>query len=77
MLQHQKDRAWHDTIILDESRFCFTTDQERIWLPEGTEAQEREQITVQSRKMMLTIVWNSPGLYWIVALPKGRKFTAD
>jgi hypothetical protein len=32
------------------------TDHERIWLPEGTEAAERERITVQSRKMVMTIV---------------------
>jgi hypothetical protein len=56
MLQHQKDRAWHDIVTLDDSWFYFTTDHERIWHPEGTEAPERERITVQSRKMMVTIV---------------------
>jgi hypothetical protein len=77
MLQHQKYRAWHNTVTLDESWFYFTTDRERIWLPEGTEALERERITVQSRKMMETIVWNPTGFFRIVALPKEMKFHAD
>jgi hypothetical protein len=77
MLQHQKDREWHDIITLDEFWFYFATDHGRIWLPEGTEAPERERITIQSRKIMVTIVWNPTGLYQIVALPKGMKFNAD
>jgi histone-lysine N-methyltransferase SETMAR len=77
MLRHRKNRAWPDIVTLDESWFHFTTDHERIWPPEGTEAPEREWITVQSRKMMVTIVWNPRGFYRIVALPKGMKFDAD
>jgi hypothetical protein len=38
---------------------------------------KREQITVQSSKTMVTIVWNSTGFYQIVALPKGMKFNAE
>jgi histone-lysine N-methyltransferase SETMAR len=75
MLQHQKDRAWHDIVTFDE--FYFTTDHEPIWLPEGTEAPEREWITIQSRKMMVTIVWNHTGFYRIVAFPKAMKFNTD
>jgi hypothetical protein len=77
MRQHQKDRAKHDIVTLDESWFDFTTDHERIWLPEATEAPERERITVESRKMMMTIVWNPPGFYRTVALPEGMKFNAN
>jgi hypothetical protein len=77
MLQHQKDRAWHGIVTLNESWFYFTTDHERIWLPAGIEVPVREQITVQCRKMMATIVWNPTGFYRIVAVPKGMKFNAD
>jgi hypothetical protein len=56
MLQRQKDRAWHDIVTVDEDWFYFTTDHDQIWLPEGTEAPKREQITVQSRKVTVTIV---------------------
>jgi hypothetical protein len=77
MLQHQKVGAWYDIATLDESWFYFVTDHERIWLPGGTEAPEREWIAVQSREMMVTIVWNRTGFYRIVALPKGMKFSAD
>jgi hypothetical protein len=77
MLQHQKDRAWYDIVTLNECWFYFTTDHERIWLPERTETPERERITVQSREMMVTIVWNPTGFHRIVALPKAMKFNAD
>jgi hypothetical protein len=77
MLQHQKDRARHDIVTLDEFWFYFTTDHEQIWLPQGTEATEREQMTVQSRKMQVTIVWNPTELYRIAALHQGMKFNAD
>jgi hypothetical protein len=77
MLQHQKDRAWDDTVTLNESWFYFTTDHEWIWLPEGTEAPEGERITVQSRKMMVTIVWNHTRFDRIIALPKRMKFNPD
>jgi transposase len=77
MLQHQKDRAWHDIVTLDESRLDFTTDHEWLWLPEGTAAWERERITVQSSKMMVAIAWNPTRFYRIVALPKRMKFNPD
>jgi hypothetical protein len=63
-------------VTLDESWLYFMTYHERIWLPEGTEAPQRERIIVQSRKTMLTIVCNHAGFYRIVALPKGMKFNA-
>jgi histone-lysine N-methyltransferase SETMAR len=77
MLQHQKDMTWHDIITLDESWFYFMTDHKRIWLPEGIEAPAMERITVQSRQMTMTIVWNPPGFDRIVALPGGTKFNVD
>jgi hypothetical protein len=52
-------------------------DYERIWLPERIEAPEKERIPVQSGQMMVTIVWNPPGFYRIVALPRGMKFNAN
>jgi DNA-binding transcriptional ArsR family regulator len=50
MLQHQKDREGYDIVTLNESRSYFMIVHERICLPEGTEAPERERITIQSRK---------------------------
>jgi hypothetical protein len=77
MFQHQKDRTWHDIVTLNESWLHVRTGYERIWLPDGIESPERERITVQSRRIMVTIVWNPTGFYRIVALPKGMKFNAD
>jgi hypothetical protein len=77
MLQFQKDRAWHDIVALDESWFCFMTDHGWIWLSEGTEAPGREWTTVQSRKIMGTMVWNPTRLYRSVTLLKGMKFKME
>jgi hypothetical protein len=77
MLQHQKDKLWHDIVTVDESWFYFTGDDDRIWLSEETESPERERIIVQSRKMTVIIVWHPTGFYRIVALRKGTKFNSD
>jgi histone-lysine N-methyltransferase SETMAR len=77
VLEVQEDRAWHDIITLDESWFYLTTEHERIWLPEGANVPDREQPTVQTKKIMLTIAWNPHGFHVIKVLPKGRKFNAE
>jgi hypothetical protein len=38
---------------------------------------ERERHTVQSQKMMLTVVWNPGGFHWVNILPHGFKFNAS
>jgi hypothetical protein len=38
---------------------------------------DRERQTVQSPKLMLTIVWNSSGFHIVKALPKGGKFSVQ
>jgi hypothetical protein len=72
MLERQKKRSWHNIVILDESWFYFNlnTDHELIWiLPDG-EIPERARPTIQSEKVMLTIVWNPIGFHLINVLPK-------
>jgi hypothetical protein len=49
MLEHQKDKMWHDIVTLNESWFYFTTDYERIWPPEGTEALGRDRIIIHQK----------------------------
>jgi hypothetical protein len=56
MLEDQKRRSWEDIVTLDESWFYFSTDYEFIWIPLGTEPPERERLTIQSKKLMITIV---------------------
>jgi hypothetical protein len=76
MLEVQRDRAWHDIVTLDESWFYLSTDYNFVWLPRNENAPERERHTIQSKKFMLTIVWNPPGFHLIKVLEKGRKFNA-
>jgi hypothetical protein len=54
-----------------------STDHEQIWLRPGETPPERARHTIQDRKIMVTIAWNSLGLPLIVPLPKGCTFNAE
>jgi hypothetical protein len=64
-------------VTLDESWFYLNTNHELIWLQPDGEIPERERRTIQSEKVMLTIVWNPSGFHLINVLPKGFKFNAS
>jgi histone-lysine N-methyltransferase SETMAR len=49
-------------------------DHELIWLQPDEEIPEKEQHTVQSEKVIITIVWNINGFHPVKLLPKGFKF---
>jgi hypothetical protein len=51
----RQERSWHGTVTLNESWFCLNMDHELIWLQSDEEIPEREQHTVQSEKVMITI----------------------
>jgi hypothetical protein len=70
MLELQRDRAWHNIVTLDESWFYLSTDYELVWLPRDEKVPERERYTIQSKKFMLTIVWNLRGFHLIKVLEK-------
>jgi histone-lysine N-methyltransferase SETMAR len=55
----------------------LSTDHEFIWFPRDEKVPERERHTVQSRKFMLTIVWNPRGFHLINVLPNGCTFSTD
>jgi D-hexose-6-phosphate mutarotase len=64
-LQHQK--PW----------FYLHADHELIWAQPDADIPKRERQTVESQKMMLTIVWNPGGFHVLNMLPKGLKFNAS
>jgi hypothetical protein len=74
-----KQRSWHDIVTLDESWFYINlnTDHELIWLQPDGDIPERERLTIQSEKVMRTIIWNPSGFNLINVLPKGFKFNAS
>ena len=67
----------HLIVTLDECWFYLHEDHSVQWLPPGEKPAVRERITVQTPKMMLTIVWNTEGFHVVEILPKGAKFNAD
>jgi hypothetical protein len=77
ILERQERRSWHDIVTLDESWFYLHTDHEPIWTQPDAEIPEKERHTVQSQKVMLTIVWNPGGFHLVNILPKGFKFNAS
>jgi hypothetical protein len=77
MLERQEQRSWHDIVILDESWFYLNTEHELRWIQPDEEIPERERRTIQSEKVMLTIVWNPSAFHLINVPPKGFKFNAS
>jgi hypothetical protein len=68
LLESEMRRTRHDIVRPDESWFYFNTDHEDIWLPQGIAPPEMERLTIQSKNVMVTIVWNPTGLLRIAAL---------
>jgi histone-lysine N-methyltransferase SETMAR len=73
----QEVRSWHDIVTLDESWFYLSTDHEMIWLQFGKKVPERERHVIQSKKMMLKIVWNPSGFHLINILSAWCKFNSS
>jgi hypothetical protein len=64
-------------VTLDESWFYLHTDRELIWAQSDAEIPERGWHTVQSQKVMVTIVWNPGDFHLVNILPKGFKINAS
>jgi hypothetical protein len=77
MLERQERRSWQNIVTLDKSWFYLHTDHELIWAQPDAKIPERERHTVQSHKVMLTIVWNPSGFHLVNILPKQFKFNAS
>jgi hypothetical protein len=76
-LEVQRDQAWHNIVTLDEPWFHLTTDHESIWFPSDEKVPERQRHMIQSKKFVLTIVWNPSGFLLVNVLPMGHKFNSD
>jgi hypothetical protein len=48
-----------------------------MWMPPGETVPDRERYTIQSSKLMVTIMWNPNGFYIVNDLPKGNKFNVQ
>jgi hypothetical protein len=77
MLQGQDDRAWYDIVTQDESWFDYMTVHEWRWLSTHEKVPEKKRRTVQSKKLMLTVVWNPNLFHLIDVLPNGCKFNTS
>jgi hypothetical protein len=74
VLSAQSTRQWHDIVTLDESWIYLFSEHDLMWTAPGEIVADRERHTIQSPKLMLTVVWNQIGFHVLKALPKGRKF---
>jgi hypothetical protein len=77
VLSVQSTRQWHDIVTLDESWIYLFSEHDLMETAPGEIVVDRERHTVQSPKVMLTVVWNPIGFHVLKALPKGRKFNAQ
>jgi hypothetical protein len=77
MLEIQQVRCWHNIVTLDESWFYLSTDHEMIWIQSDEKLPEKERHTIQSKTLMVTIVWNLSGFHFINVLSNGCKFNTS
>jgi hypothetical protein len=77
VLSVQSTSQWHDIVTLDESCIYLFSEHDLMWTAPGEIVVDRERLTVQSPKFMLTVVCNPIGFHVLKALPKGRKFNAQ
>jgi hypothetical protein len=64
-------------VTFDELRFCLNVDHERIRLHPNEEIPERERHTIQSEKVMTTIIWDPSAFHLIKLMPNGFQFNAN
>jgi hypothetical protein len=76
-LEVQQDRRRNDIVTIDESWFQLSTDHESIWPPSGEQVPERERHMIQSKKFMVTILWNPSRLLLVTVFPTARKSNSD
>jgi transposase len=76
LLRSMNNGRRHLIMTLDECWFYLHEDHSVQWLPPGEKPAVRERITVETPKMMLTIVWNTKRFHVVEILPKGVKFNA-
>ena len=77
VLSVQRARQWHDIVTLDESWIYLSNEHDLMWMAPGETVPDRERQTIQSPKLMLTVVWNPSGFHVVKALPKGAKFNSQ
>jgi hypothetical protein len=65
---------WWDIVTQDESWFYCITDHELILLLPDGKVPDRERVTIQSKKVILPIVWDSTGFAVVTAIESGCKF---
>jgi hypothetical protein len=67
-------RDWHDIVTLDKSWFYSIADHELIFFLAHGKVPDLERVTIQSKKVMLTIVWRPIGFTFVIALGSDFKF---
>jgi hypothetical protein len=76
ILSGQMAHQWRGTVILEDPWIYPYTEHETIWASAGEMASGRERQTIQSAKLMLTVVRNPSGFHVMKSLPKRIKFSA-
>jgi transposase len=71
----QRD-GWHHLVIGDESWFFFNTSSRRMWTLSRDDVVTKPRLDIQSKKFMLTIIWNPSGFYVFDRLPNDIKMNS-
>jgi hypothetical protein len=75
-LRTEQAKDWDEIMTPDESWFCDIPNHELRWLPPDESVPDCERFTIQSKKMILTIVWSPTGFAVLTAIESRCKSNA-
>jgi hypothetical protein len=68
--------SWHHLVIRDESCFFFKTSSRCPWLLSRNNVLKKPRLDIQSKKFMLTIIWNPSSFHVVDRLPNDIKINS-
>jgi hypothetical protein len=71
----ERDR-WHHLVTGDKPWFFFNTSPRRMWTVSRDNGVTKSRHDIQSKKFMLTIIWDSSGFYVVDRLPSHTKMNS-
>jgi hypothetical protein len=68
---------WHHLVTDDESLFFLNIAQRRMWTLSRDGVVTKPRLDIQSKTIMLTIMWNASGLYIVDRVLNDTKMNSD
>lgn len=77
VLKKSQHNGWHDIVTGDQSWFTLQYGPRGAWVAREDQAPSFAKTTIESKKIMLTIIWGVYDFYIVDFMPEGRRFNTD